>query len=112
MSGNGKGNRNLVDEDAEWITLDTTDANFGAYTKNLYKDDNRKDFLSQYSPEILYTWKLFGMNDLRQSVLATMDGKQVATVESVPATEVTALHRKRMSDTHVASELISSLNIK
>ena len=84
-----QGNRNLVDEDAEWITLDATDANIGAYTRNLYKDDNRKDFLSQYGPEILYAWKLFDINEIRQSVLSTLDGTQAATVDGVPETEVT-----------------------
>ena len=89
LSGNGEGNRNLVDEDAEWITLDSTDANFGAYTRNQYKDDNRKDFLSQFGPEILYAWKLFDINEIRQSVLSTLDGTQAATVDGVPETEVT-----------------------
>jgi len=53
----------------------------------LFKDDNRKDFLGNFSEDVLYAWKLFDENDLRQSVLTTLDREQAATVDSVPETE-------------------------
>jgi len=43
LCSNGEGN--LIDEDADWVTREATDPNFGNWDRKMYKDDNRKDFL-------------------------------------------------------------------
>lgn len=40
LSGNGDGNCNLVDEEADWVPLEITDSNFGHWDCTLFKDNN------------------------------------------------------------------------
>ena len=56
------------------------------------------DFSGNFSEDVLYAWKLFDENDLRQSLLTTLDGEQAATVDNVPETEKSSSHRKRKKD--------------
>jgi len=57
-----------------------TDPNCGNWDRQMYKDDNRKDFLSAFGEAILPAWKILDVNEIRQSILATLDLSQVATV--------------------------------
>ena len=74
-----------------------------------------KDLLRNYSEDILYDWKSFYENELRQSVLSMLDGEQAVTVDDVPVTEKSSSHRKRKKndkegDTAEKITLIKSIN--
>ena len=99
-------------QDEEWVTRDATDSDFGSWSQNMYKDGNQKGFLGNFGEELLYAWKLFNKNELQQSVLAILDGKQTATVDGEPAAKETASHRKHKKNggSIDKSELIESLD--
>ena len=92
VSGNGDGN--LIDEDTEWVQLETTDPNYGRWDRALYKDDNRADFCRHFGEVIAYVWDEWDRNDFLKSVFARLDLSQAATVDSTADTEVVSRKRK------------------
>ena len=68
VSGNGDGN--LIDEDTEWVQLETTDPNYSRWDRALYKDDNRADFCRHFGEVIAYVWDEWDRNDFLKSVFA------------------------------------------
>lgn len=78
----------MIDEDAEWVTHEATDPNFGSWERKIDKDDNQKDFLGTFYEAILYAWKVLVMNELHQYMLAILDLSQVDTVDLVVETSV------------------------
>ena len=45
LSGNGDGNCNLVDEEADWVPLAITNSNFGHWDCTLFNNNNQANLL-------------------------------------------------------------------
>ena len=92
ISGNGDGN--MIDEDAEWVPLESTHPDFGRWDRSKYKDDNRSDFNRNYGEIVVYAWDTWDNNDFLKTVFARLDLSQAATVDSTATTEAVSNNKK------------------
>ena len=109
ISGNGDGN--MIDEDAEWVPLESTHPDFGRWDRSKYKDDNRSDFNRNYGEIVVYAWDTWDNNDFLKTVFARLDLSQAATVDSTATTEAVSNNKKRKAkDNNNMSDFVSTLN--
>ena len=113
ISGNGDGNSNLVDEDADWVPLASTDENYGHWDRNMFKDDNRSNFTFTFGEVPLYAWHLWDEFQMFATVLARLNTSQAASADSVSNTTSQVLN-PRSSKKHKLNEkleFISAINV-
>ena len=113
ISGNGDGNSNLVDEDADWVPLASTDENYGHWDQNMFKDDNRSNFTFTFGEVPLYAWHLWDEFQMFATVLARLNTSQAASADSVSNTTSQVLN-PRSSKKHKLNEkleFISAINV-
>ena len=113
ISGNGDGNSNLVDEDAEWVPLASTDENYGHWERNMFKDDNRSNFTFNFGEVPLYAWHLWDEFQMFATVLARLNTSQAASADSVSNTtsQVVNPRSSKKLKLNEKLEFISAINV-
>ena len=66
----GNGDVNMIDEDVEWVPLESTDTNFGHWDRILYKDDKCANFCQHFGEVVAYAWDEWNRNNFLKLVFA------------------------------------------
>ena len=113
LSGNGDGNCNLVDEEADWVPLEITDSNFGHWDCTLFKDNNRANFIFNFGEVPLYAWNVWVEYKMFETVLARLNTSQAASIEHVSTTtlQVVNLRLIKKGKLNEKLEFISFINV-
>ena len=87
----------MIDEETDWVPLESTDPNFGHWDHALYKDDNYANFCHHFGEVVVYIWDEWNINDFLKTVFVQLDLSQAATVESTAKIEAVSNTYKQKS---------------
>ena len=88
----------MIDEEVDWVPLESMDPNFGHWDRALYKDANYDNLCWHFGEAVAYTWDEWNRNNFLKTVFAWLDLSQAATVDSTARTEAVLNPHKQKSD--------------